>query len=141
MPLCLELHSSRALAILYSVVYLGAMVILLFMPIPVWLKFLACLLCLADYTRILCQHVFLISRKAIVQIKTSPTGEWVLLQRQGREIPAKLLGDSFISAYLVILNFRCVLTRRRCSVLITRDNVSRNDFRQLSVYLRFGLGK
>lgn len=138
MPLCIEPRTSKGLAILYSGVYLGAVVILLFMPISVWLKFLGCLFCLADFIRILRLYVLRISGKAIVRITSTPAGEWVLQQRQGTEISAKLLGDSFISTYLIILNFRHLSARRRFSVLITRDNVNPDCFRQLSVHLRIG---
>ncbi len=60
-------------------------------------------------------------------------GQW-FWHEGGRDRPVDLLGDTYLSAALVILNFRAARGRR--SVVIPRDALDPVTFRRLKVRLR-----
>jgi hypothetical protein len=59
--------------------------------------------------------------------------QWVLLDCEGNEYQAELLGDSLVTTILIILNFRVVNSRRRKSLVLFWDSLDRDTFRRLRV--------
>lgn len=68
--------------------------------------------------------------------KVDENNEWVLKTHQGEEHAAKLEGNSLITPFLIILNFKRT-DKKRISVLIFKDSLSKEIFRELRVLLRF----
>lgn len=62
-------------------------------------------------------------------------GRWTLTLGSGREVEGRLLGSSFVSPALVVLNFRQGRWRTRSLVLLP-DNLDPNLLRQLRARLR-----
>ncbi len=70
-------------------------------------------------------------RQAIWQ----PDGTWFLTLGNGRELEGRLLGSTYVSPALVVLNFRCGSWRTRSLVLLP-DNLEPDLLRRSRVRLR-----
>lgn len=75
---------------------------------------------------------------AIIQLQTLSDGNWELTNRSGETIAARLLGDSLVTAYLVVLNFQSLSQKQRLSIVIFPDRLNPTDFRRLQMVLRCG---
>ncbi|MBK8638372.1 MAG: hypothetical protein IPN92_08815 [Chromatiaceae bacterium] len=64
-----------------------------------------------------------------------PDGAWSLIQGDGRERDGRLLGSTYVSPALVVLNFRCGRWRTASLVLLP-DNLEADLLRRLRVRLR-----
>ncbi len=64
-----------------------------------------------------------------------PDGAWSLIQGDGRERDGRLLGSTYVSPALVVLNFRCGRWRTASLVLLA-DNLEPDLLRRLRVRLR-----
>lgn len=63
-----------------------------------------------------------------------PDGAWSLIQGDGRERDGRLLGSTYVSPALVVLNFRCGRWRTASLVLLP-DNLEPDLLRRLRVRL------
>jgi toxin CptA len=64
-----------------------------------------------------------------------PDGAWSLIRGDGRERDGRLLGSTYVSPALVVLNFRCGRWRTASLVLLP-DNLEPDLLRRLRVRLR-----
>jgi len=93
------------------------------------------LLVLGSYLYYYRWHVAQSLEKSIVQVKLNSTGDWFLINSKNKRIKAILQSTSFLSQYLLILNFSS-LESKSYTVLIPRDRIDPDDFRQLTVRLK-----
>lgn len=64
-------------------------------------------------------------------------GALLLDRREGENVRATVLGTSYVSASLTVLNLRIIGRRLVEHVLVVPDNVDPEAFRQLRVLLRW----
>lgn len=104
---------------------------------PLWLKVSLTGICLCSFIYVTCQYVWLNASRAVVKVVLTPDQKWELVHGTGVVESVTLRGDTFISPFGIILNFK--KTRNsRASVLICPDSVVGEQFRQLCVRLRTG---
>ncbi len=130
-PLHLEPRPSRGLARLLYAFHLATALLLLALPLnPVWCG--ALLLGTAGslaYWRVRIRPPYRLIRE--------PEGRWLWLERAGDEPrPLRLSPDSYVSRWLVILNFRDELSGASLSVPLPADSLPPERQRQLRVSLR-----
>ena len=134
-PLSLSLEFSRSIRwgiiILHGLVASIVAVTSSSFPVAVLLL----LLVLGSYLYYYRWHVAQSLEKSIVQVKLNSTGDWFLINSQNKQIKAILQSTSFLSQYLLILNFSS-LESKGYTVLIPRDRIDPDDFRQLTVRLK-----
>lgn len=133
--LTIQIKPSKALTLFFCFVHIGAVLILLMMRLPVGIKFLSLLLCLWNLWYCLGRYILCVLPNAITQAWRTGSGEWLLLQRNGSLRQAQLLGNSFTSPYLVILNFRIVASKKHVSLLLAFDCYESEVFRRMRVAL------
>lgn len=130
-----ELQPSSYLAILLTVMHVGAVIILICLSFAWWLKttlFLACVISLLFQLR---QHVWCQNKKAIINVwQTAET--WFLQDKSGQVWTARLCGDSVCTLYLALLNFKLTHQKKRRSVVILPDSVDPNSFRHLQIFFK-----
>lgn len=134
-PLRFELGPVRALQWLYWLFCLAAVVVLWRLPLPYGLNLL-----LLPAFAWLCVDVW--KRRpelggVPLAVAADGEGRW-WLGRDGKSGACTLLGTSFVSPALVVLNLRAVDARRDVALLITPAAVGDEVFRRLLVRLRIG---
>ena len=60
---------------------------------------------------------------------------WSLLDCKGATYSVELLGESFVSSYIIILHFRERRSKRRKRVILFRDSLSQEEFKKIIVLL------
>jgi hypothetical protein len=101
---------------------------------PGWLKILSTSICVCGFAYVMRHHVRLRTNRAVVKIALKHDQKWDLVQRNGVVENVILHGDTVISPFGIILNFK--KTKGRVSVLICPDSVGKETFRRLCVQLR-----
>ena len=61
--------------------------------------------------------------------------EWILFDRSGKEYVVQLSSDTLITPFLIILNFRVISNKKHKSIVLFKDSLPTNIFRQLQVLL------
>lgn len=130
------LKPSRFFLSLFIAVHLFSVMCLLLTTISIQWKILA-ILFLVTHGFIMWQRkISLRDKNAIVTINYHRDGEWQLQNRRGVYANAILCGDSVVTRWLIILNFKVVATRKIVSVIIFPDSVDTDTLRRLRVFLR-----
>jgi toxin CptA len=125
---------SRQWFVLLMLIHVGALCCLLLSGAPGWVMMLAGLACV--YSLIISlRHAALLASTAVLRVSVTEDGQWRLQNRAGSVMAAKLRGDSLVSRFLVILNFKLETKRRNISVILLSDSVDAHTFRRLKQYL------
>lgn len=115
--------------------HLGAIVCILFSNLPGWSMGVAISVCLLSLLLLLQRYVTLKNSNAIVKIWCESSEEWCLLNRSGKLLRASLRGNSVVTNYFVLLNFKVAGKRCGISVPIFFDSLDKTLFRRLRVML------
>jgi Membrane-bound toxin component of toxin-antitoxin system len=139
-PLSLTPGASRRLAWGLVTVH-GLAVIVGVLPLPVALgwRLLVSSLLIAVACHDICVQALRCSSRAILTAEWHGHGIWRLRLRSGRVLEGRLLGDSYVSGALVVLNFRTGRWGRR-SLVLTSGNCDPDQLRRLRVRLRLEQG-
>jgi Membrane-bound toxin component of toxin-antitoxin system len=130
-----SIKSSRYFACLLLLCYSGGAISLFTSQAPWELKWIGWIVATFIFLRYLSRFVLLQSPQAITEIRFDQTGMGWLLTRHEEFFSAHLVGDSFLKAHFVVLNFR--RDKKSCIVPIVLfpDAVDSATFRRLKVYL------
>jgi len=123
------LKPSRYSLLLLFVAYLGAIIITLVLSMPIWLKWALVASCLFSLIFTLYNPL------TIVSLQKNEDDSWQLYDRKNRLWTGKLQGNSICTTILIILNFKVAEKRRSLSVVIWRDALKKDEFRELRVKL------
>jgi len=123
------LGKSRVLILFLWIVYGGASLILMWIPIPLFFKILGIALLCCQGWLTLNHHAKRVSKNAIVRIWQDSEGRWGCQTRKGHLARAKVKTDSFKSQWLLILRLR--LQARSVSVIVPFDAVNSSEYRAL----------
>lgn len=118
---------------------LALLCVLLVQGSPPWIWPLGLLIVLSA-VQLIGKHARLAHPASLAALLWDAQGQWTLRLRDGREFDARLLGDSLLTARLVILNF-AASRFRRVSLVIPPDRLDAETFRRLRVRLRIEGGK
>jgi len=117
-------------------VHFGALICLYPAAIPVWLKWLLMATVLCSYIRHHRVYVILKNSSCPQRLILKASDEWLLCSRDGASIPIKLLPESFVHPWLVVLRFKGHKLHFHAFVL-TLDNIDVDILRRLRVRLRY----
>lgn len=136
-PIQLELTPSVVLSRIIRLAVLSVLLVLLFLPLQPALKILLACLSILMAVRAFRRHVALQQPDAVVHLCLHPESGLLVRQRDGQECQALVQADSFVAAWLTVLNLRSVESGQRYTLLLLPDNVAADGFRQLRVWLRW----
>jgi toxin CptA len=139
--LTVVLRPSPLLFALLAGMHGGGTVILLFLPIPVWLKTSSAVLLVASLVFYARRDALRSIPNAIRAIQFSPDCACSVQIGRVDWTEAKLLDSSFVAPYLTVLNLRISGARFARQVVILPDAVDSEMFRKLRVLLRWKCGK
>jgi toxin CptA len=133
MPIRLEIGRSLWLSAILLLSHAGALWLLMLMPLLWWL---AAILTGALAYSLLCGlslHALRIGKQTIVELVWDTQGRWTLRSAGGQNIPARLSAGSYVSPYLVLLNFVTGRWWQRHTLVLLPDAVDAGSFRRLRV--------
>lgn len=115
--------------------YLGALGWLNYLEIPGLVKFALAVLLVLGLIANVRRHVLFKHPQSIVELYCHGD-EWDVRQTNGKRLTVELLDSTFVSVWLVVLNFRVHGEKRPRSVVIVPGATDSSTFRRLNVRLR-----
>lgn len=128
------LHPSRYFMGLLLLIHIGAMLLVITLPLKWWAYLLIALILFVSLIYHIQKYIYYRYAKAIKILVANNGKIWTLIQRNGDASTAVLQGDSVITRHLLILNFKVSLAKDRHikrSVIVFNDALSAPVFRQL----------
>jgi len=125
---------SRSFTVFLWALYLGAIAIIFWLPIPYFLKIVGPTLLFLYCRQIWNLHGRRVSKKAVVRIWQDSKGRWGYQTKNGHSAVGRLKNNSFKSIWLLLLNFH--FRRRSSFVVIPRDALNSMAYRILSIRLK-----
>ena len=135
-PLSVEPGFSAALATGLALGHGGAVIILLLLPMPGWLKWLGVVLIVCALTLDLVSHVLRRGPWAVRAVTWWGDGDWPLVDAAGEVHDCELLLPAYAHPWLTVLRFK-VHGRRRTRVLVLASDAGATESgRRLRARLR-----
>lgn len=131
----IKFQRSKILLGMFTVLHLLAVSVLFFIDIWLWIKILIFFLIAYSEYRI-CWKMLLFKASHAMQRIVFSRGDWKILDNAGQSHAVCLLGQSYLSTWLMILHFRDIESRDHHSIVLARDSMDPQIFRRLYVILR-----
>jgi hypothetical protein len=107
------------------------------LPLMAWHQSILLLLLFGVLVYYLRKHVWLLLPTSFVAVRVGQETV-TLIKRDGKECPGEILGNSFVTPVLIVLNVLLKGEARASSVIIFSDSIDKAHFRELRVVLRWG---
>lgn len=134
-PFRVSLKGSFQLAALLLLMHGGALYWLMLFVMPWWLKLpVAAAIVTSAVLQLRC-HLLQRGPRAVAGVEWDGGDEWQLQMAGGENVSARLLGSSFVSPWLIVLNFRSGSVRLLPLIIMT-DRIDSTSFRRLTAKLR-----
>lgn len=131
------LKRSRLLAAVLIVVHGAAAVALVPLAMPGWAKAALALFVAASLWRAIRRHAWLTSGASLTSIELREPG-WAMVEtRAGEREKARILGTTYVSPLLCVVNLRVAGRLFARHAVMVPDNVDADSFRRLRVVLRW----
>lgn len=137
----LALKPSRYLAIALILGHLAAIGCVAIVPLALWLKIALVSILVASLMHVLTREAWRIRSSSIVELQCEREGGVLIKLRSGKELEARVLGSSFVAAYLTIVLIKPHASRRVRAVVLLPDALEPELFRQLRVWLKWRVGR
>ncbi len=131
---------SVRLAAAVCVAHFAAAVLLWLVPLPVPGKVVITLAIAASLVFLLARDALLHAAHAIVALEIGEEDTISYQTRGGEWVDCELLGSSYVSPRLTIVNLQPHGRRRTRRVILVPDNVEPREFRRLRMWLRWKRG-
>jgi toxin CptA len=131
-----DLRPSRYVCVVLIAVHTAVAAIVAPLELLPWSKGILLAAVGVSLVRALRRHAWLRSADAITAMEFEDE-KTVVRRRDGRGEPAHLLGSTYISPFLTVLNLRVAGNIFPQHVIIVADNVEQDTFRRLRVWLRW----
>ena len=128
---------SRYLTIVLSIAHVAAAVLVLELQLPVAVMMFHCAVITASFAHALLHHALWRTPDAIVAARLADATEASLKRRDGRVIDADILGTTYVTPSLTVLNVRERGARAARHIVLVPDNIDAEAFRRLRVLLRW----
>ena len=136
-PLHLRLQRSHRLAAALCAAHAMGAAALLASRLPVLMSGAACAALMVSAAWSVRRHAFRTAPNALVELELYEDCTLSACTADGKWLQYTVVGSSFLSRVLTVLNLRTEGTWRMRSVLISADCVDRDAFRRLRVCLRW----
>ena len=132
---------SVRLALALCAVHSIAAALLWLVPIPALAKAGTTLAIAVSLVYFLARDAALHAAHAIVALELDDSGSLFFQTRGGRRVECELLGSTYVSPALTIVNLQPRSRARARRVILVEDNVDPRDFRRLRTWLRWKRGE
>ena len=135
------LRPSFSLAAVLTVAHAAAGATLVPLQLPGWTKGVLALAVAASFVHALLHHALLRSPRSLRAIELREEYEAAVQTRDGNWHEAQVLGTTYVSPLLSVVNLRVQGRILAQHMLIVPDNANPDHYRQLRVWLRWGYRK
>lgn len=133
-----KLRPSRSIALYFFILCAAALISLWQLQLPVLLLLVMSMMVLWWGGYCLLFHAYLHMAHSCIAFRLEDGDDIVLVLRNGIHLPCRILPDSLVTPYLVILNVALNENRSNRSLLILRDTIGLENFRRLCIALKWG---
>lgn len=130
-PLVLRPKTSRIFVSLFTVGHLGAMAVVIALNFSWMLKLVLFVVLMISLVSVIRKQ----GKASVDTLTWKDGGEWLLELNDGSQYETYLLPSSYISPWLVVLNFGKAENHRGRSITFFRDALDQESFRRLRVRL------
>ncbi|HKU69977.1 MAG TPA: protein YgfX [Burkholderiales bacterium] len=123
-----------------AVTHAAAVAVFWFVPLALPMQVLLTLAVAASLAYLVYRHALLRAPQSIVALETHD-GSLSVRTRQGEWLEGEVLGSSYVSAIITIVNFLPHGRWRVLHVILVPDNSNPQDFRHLRTWLRWKKGE
>jgi hypothetical protein len=132
---------SVLIAFAVSAVHVPAAVILWLLPLPVVIQAGMTMACAISLIFFMARDAALHAPGSIIALELKESGSIACQTRNGDWVDCELLGSTFVSPQMTVVNLRPRGRRRSRAVILVPDNVDHRDFRRLRIWLRWRGGE
>ena len=133
------LRASRKLALLLAAAHAAAIVAVIALPAPWWLRLPGVLLLLASGTIMIRHRALLQHTNSVVRLRLMRDGSCQLETRDQRQISGQLRPGWFVSPPMVVVRIACSGERSPRSIALLPDAADADTLRRLRIFLRFAI--
>jgi toxin CptA len=134
----LALGPSRSIAIALTLAHIAASATLLPLDLPIWARVTLALPIAASLAHTLLRYALLQGSGCLVTIELRENDRVAAQTRGGAWHEGRVLGTTYVSPHLCVINLKLNGRRFARHALIVPDNADAEDFRRLRVWLRWG---
>ena len=132
-----SLRPSLILAAILLAAHGAAIAVIAVVSMPLWLQLSAIAALAASLTFNIRQAALLRSPDAVIAIEIASDNTFSIQTRRGDWLECEVLGNTYVSSFLTILNLRQTDNGAVRRAVILPDSIAAEDFRQLRVWLRW----
>ncbi|MBI4192024.1 MAG: hypothetical protein HY525_15970 [Betaproteobacteria bacterium] len=136
----ITLRASWMLAAILAAAHGAAIAMVIAVDMPPWLKLIALAALALDLLFYARRTALLLTPESVAAIEISSDNVLSIQTRRGGWTECEVLGSTYVSSFLTVLNLRRLDNRNRKSVAILPDAIDAEDFRKLRVWLRWERG-
>ena len=137
----IQVASSALIATAICAVHLAAGSVLWLVPIPVLGKVVMTFIIAISLIYFMARDAALHAAHSIVALELREDGEIACQVRSGEWIECELLGATYVSPHMTVVNLRPQGLMQMRRVILVPDNIDPRDFRRLRIWLRWKSGE
>ena len=137
----ISLRASWLLAAILALGHGAAIAIVLLVSLPPWAKLIAAAALIVHLLIVARRQALLLTPDSAVAIEIGSDNILSVKARRGEWSEYAVLGDTYVTSYLTVMNLQQADTRAVKRVAILPDSVDAEDFRKLRVWLRWNEGR
>ncbi|MEK6731413.1 MAG: protein YgfX [Pseudomonadota bacterium] len=125
---------SKILFLFFSLLHILVLIVIGLLTIAWPIKIGLSILCVISAYYLCWRVTFMRAKNAIIACYLVDES-WFVENRAGKSFEADLLGETFASIIVIVLNFKIQKTGKRRSLILMPDSLHKDVFRRLKVYL------
>jgi toxin CptA len=133
----ISLNPSRLLAAILIVAHACAISLVLMIELPQWLKLAAALGLIIQCMLIVYRRALLRGAEPVLALEVTSDHQLNIRTRRGGWQECEVLGSTYVSPFLTIINLQLSGERMARHVTLLPDSLDRDDFRRLRVWLKW----
>ena len=133
----ISLRPSWVLVAILVFVHGAAMAMVALAGVPLWLELIAVAALVANLVFDMRKTALLRAPDAVIGFEITADDRFSIQTRRGEWIQCEVLGSTYVTSFLTILNLKAIDSGRNTRAVILPDSLDAEDFRKLRVWLRW----
>jgi toxin CptA len=133
----ITLGRSGLLAVILLLAHACAVSLVLMIELPQWLKVAAATALILQCAFLVHRRALLLDAQAVLALEVASDHRMNIQTRSGGWQACDVLGSTYVTPYLTIMNLQLAGERMAKHVVLLPDSLDRDDFRKLRVWLKW----